>query len=55
MMSLTIRSRCSAALQNRLDEFALFVVDLGSGQQVGNPDDRIHGRADLVTHVGQEL
>ena len=28
--------------------------DLAAGEQVGEPDDGVHGRADLVAHVGQE-
>ena len=38
-----------------LDVIALLVGQFGVEQQRGHADDAVHGRADLVAHVGQEL
>ena len=38
-----------------LDIIALLVGQLGVQQQRGHADDAVHGRADFVAHVGQEL
>ena len=38
-----------------LGKFLLFLVELGVRQQVGDTDDAIQGRAELVAHVGEEM
>ena len=35
--------------------FALFVIELCFERQVRHADDRVHRRADLMTHVGEEV
>ncbi len=37
-----------------MDEVALFVVEFGVAQQIDHADNAVHGRANLVAHVGQE-
>ena len=37
------------------DVIALFVCQVRVQQESGHPDDAVHGRADFVAHVGQEL
>ena len=39
---------------DRLGVLALLVVELGVGQEAAHADDRVHRRADLVAHRGQE-
>ncbi len=38
-----------------LGHLALLRIELGGGQEIGHPDDRVHRRSDLVAHVGQEV
>ncbi len=44
-----------AAAADRLQVFALLGGERGAGEDAGHADDRVHRRADLVAHVGQEL
>ncbi|MEZ4560022.1 MAG: hypothetical protein R2854_26865 [Caldilineaceae bacterium] len=43
-----------AAVADDVGEFPLLLVQLGVQEQTGHADDRVHGRADLVAHAGQE-
>ncbi len=49
------RQQRVGAAAGGLDIIALLVGQLGVQQQRGHADDAVHGRADLVAHVGQEL
>ena len=49
------REQRFAAGIDRLHVTVLLVVQRGFQQQAGHGDDAVHGRADLVAHVGQEL
>ncbi len=40
---------------HQLQVFSLFFVQIGAQGQFGHPDHTVHGRANLVAHVGQEL
>ena len=42
-------------MADRFDQFALFGGQFAFQQQSGHGDDAVHGRADFVAHVGQEL
>ncbi len=44
-----------AAGAHGLDEVALLVVQLRVEEQARQPDHRVHRRADLVAHIGEEL
>ena len=44
-----------AAGTDRLDVFLLVLVERGVEQQARHADNAVHGRADFVAHVGQEL
>ena len=35
--------------------FPLFAIEFGIQKQIGEPKHAVHGSADFVTHVGQEL
>ena len=54
-MSLTTVSRSSPSARDRAEVLALLGVEAGVGQQPAHADDRVHRRADLVAHVGEEL
>ena len=49
------RQQRLAARAHGLGVAPLLLVQLGVQQQPGHADDAVHGRADLVAHVGQEL
>ena len=51
---MTVEQRFAAGA-DRLDVFALLAVSARLEQQAGHADDRVHRRADLVAHVGEEL
>ena len=54
-MSLMMASRCSAAVGDLGQPIDLLLGSAASAaQQVRQADDRVHRRADLVAHVGQE-
>ena len=40
---------------HRVDEAPLAFVEIGAGQQLGHAEHAVHRRADLVTHVGEEV
>ena len=48
-------SRESAQFWDGLGKFALLDRQLGIEEEAGHADDAVHGRADLVAHVGEEL
>ena len=54
-MSLMIVSSESAHVWTVTREFALLHAQLRVDQQARHADDAVHGRADFVAHVGQEL
>ena len=49
------RSRVSAEDLGQAEELALRGVDVAAEGEVDHAEDAVHGRADLVAHVGQEL
>jgi hypothetical protein len=53
-MSLMIDSRCRPGAVDLAEPPGLLRAWPGAVQQVGEADDGIHRRADLVAHVGQE-
>ena len=54
-MSLMIPSRVLARLLNLPDVVLLPGIELGLQRQMRHADDGVHGRADLMAHVGQEI
>ena len=49
------REQRLAAAADRSQVFALLGSERRAGEELGHADDRVHRRADLVAHVGQEL
>ena len=49
------RQQVLATQPDRLGHFALLAIETGRGHQIRHADDGVHRRADLVTHVRQEL
>ena len=54
-MSLITASRASAETLTMFEILALLTGKVGVQGQLGHADDAVHGRADLVAHVGQEF
>ncbi len=54
MSLMMVEQRCRGALHQR-QIFALFGIQLRIQQNLGQADNAIHRRADLVAHVGQEF
>ena len=50
-----MRQQGVAAAAHRLGEVALLGLQVGVEQQAGHADDGVHGRADFVAHVGEEI
>ena len=48
-------SRESAEILDHVQVLALLAVKIGLQGQVGHAEDAVHGSADFVAHVGQEL
>ena len=53
-MSSMIVKRASPLVRIDVGELALLVVERRVEQQVGHADDRVHRRADLMAHRGEE-
>jgi hypothetical protein len=49
------REQCVAAVANRLDKLILLAGERRIEQQPGHADHAVHGRANLVAHIGQEF
>ena len=54
-MSLMTVNRPSAEVLTMLQILALLGVEVGIERQLGHAEDAVHGRADFVAHVGQEI
>ena len=54
-MSLMIASKRLARVAHGLRVVPLSGVEVGVEQEVGHADDAVHGGADLVAHVGEEV
>ena len=54
-MSLISRSKSVGRVRDTLEELALAPSEVRIQHQFGHTDDPVHGRADLMAHVGEEL